>query len=70
MAEASKEPRRGRPVRSPELTELRAFCMAADLGTLGRAAVALHISQPALSKRLRALETVAGADLLTRSASG
>ena len=57
-------------MRSPELAELRAFCMAADLGTLGRAAVALHISQPALSKRLRGLETVAGSDLLTRSPSG
>lgn len=59
-----------RPIRSPELAELRAFCMAADLGTLGRAAVALQISQPALSKRLRTLEAVAGTDLLSRSPSG
>lgn len=59
-----------KPVRSPEIAELRAFCMAADLGTLGRAAVALQISQPALSKRLRTLETVAGVDLLSRSPSG
>lgn len=44
--------------------------MAADLGTLGRAAVALQISQPALSKRLRTLETVAGTDLLSRSPNG
>ncbi len=59
-----------KPVRSPEIAELRAFCMAADLGTLGRAAVALQISQPALSKRLRALEAVAGVDLLARSSTG
>lgn len=59
-----------RPVRAPELAEVRAFCMAADLGTLGRAAVALQISQPALSKRLRTLETVAGTDLLSRSPNG
>jgi DNA-binding transcriptional LysR family regulator len=59
-----------RPIRSPDIAELRAFCSAADLGTLGRAAVALGISQPALSKRLRTLEAAAGADLLTRSSSG
>lgn len=64
-----QEPAR-RPIRSPELAEIRAFCMAADLGTLGRAAVALQISQPALSKRLRTLEAVAGTDLLSRSPSG
>lgn len=59
-----------RPIRTPDIAELRAFCAAADLGTLGRAAVALGVSQPALSKRLRALEAAAGADLLTRSPTG
>lgn len=59
-----------KPVRSPDVAELRAFCLAADLGSIGRAAVALRISQPALSKRLRSLEAVAGAELLERSASG
>ena len=43
-----------------DLAELRAFSAAADLGTLGRAAVALGISSPALSKRLRRLEAAAG----------
>ncbi len=57
-------------MRTPEIAELRAFCSAADLGTLGRAAVALGITQPALSKRLRALEAVAGSELLARSPSG
>ncbi len=41
------------PLRSPELAELRAFCAAADLGSIGRAAITLGISQPALSKRHR-----------------
>jgi DNA-binding transcriptional LysR family regulator len=59
-----------RTIRGPEIAELRAFCAAVDLGTLGRAAVSLKISQPALSKRLRALEAAAGAELLERSRRG
>jgi len=59
-----------RPLRSPDVAELRAFCLAADLGSLGRAAVALRVSQPALSKRLRALEAIAGTELLERSSAG
>jgi len=59
-----------RPVRPPEIGELRAFCAAIDLGSLGRAARLLNVSQPALSKRLRALEAVAGATLLERSTRG
>jgi len=59
-----------RSIRGPEIAELRAFCAAVDLGTLGKAAVSLKISQPALSKRLRALEAAAGAKLLDRSSRG
>lgn len=59
-----------RPVRSAEIGELRAFCAAVDLGSLGRAARLLHVSQPGLSKRLRALESIAGARLLDRSPRG
>ncbi len=59
-----------RQTRRPELSELRAFCTAVDLGSLGRAARALKITQPALSKRLRVLETIAGASLLQRSHTG
>jgi DNA-binding transcriptional LysR family regulator len=55
---------------SPDLNELRGFCVAADLGSLGRAAVRLHVSQPSLSKRLASLETKVGARLLERSARG
>ena len=57
-------------VRSAEVAELRAFCAAVDLGSLGRAARALRVSQPALSKRLRGLEALAGARLLERSPRG
>jgi DNA-binding transcriptional LysR family regulator len=55
---------------SPDLNELRGFCVAADLGSLGRAAVRLRVSQPSLSKRLASLEAKVGARLLERSARG
>ncbi len=55
---------------SPDLAELRAFCIAADLGTLGRAAVRLRVSQPALSRRVRTLEEKVGVELLERSPQG
>ncbi len=71
MATDSSRRRAGRgTIRGPEIAELRAFCAAYDLGTLGRAAVSLQISQPALSKRLRSLEAAAGTQLLERSHSG
>jgi DNA-binding transcriptional LysR family regulator len=57
-------------VRSADIAELRAFCAAVDLGSLGRAARLLQVSQPALSKRLRVLEALAGARLLDRSPRG
>lgn len=57
-------------LRAVELAELRTFCAAAELGTLGRAAVRCRISQPAVSKRLAALEQLAGARLLDRSPRG
>ncbi len=57
-------------VRSPELAELRTFCTAVDSGGIGRAAQRLHLSQPAVSKRLRALEELVGARLLERSPRG
>lgn len=58
------------PIVPPDLNELRGFCVAADLGSLGRAAVRLHVSQPSLSKRLASLEAKAGARLLERSPRG
>ena len=59
-----------RPVRAADIAELRAFCAAVDLGSLGRAARLLRVSQPALSKRLRTLEALAGAPLLERTPRG
>lgn len=59
-----------RPVRSADIAELRAFCAAVELGSLGRAARLLRVSQPALSKRLRTLEALAGARLLDRTSRG
>jgi DNA-binding transcriptional LysR family regulator len=55
---------------TPDLGELRALCVAADLGSVGRAAVRLHVSQPSLSKRLAALEAKVGTQLLERSHRG
>lgn len=60
----------GKLVRMPELAELRAFCAAVDLGSLGKAARLLHVSQPAVSKRLRSLEGLTGSRLLERSPRG
>jgi DNA-binding transcriptional LysR family regulator len=58
------------PVRSLDLAELRAFCAAVDLGSLGRAARLLRVSQPALSKRMRTMEAVVGTRLVERSPRG
>src|SRR5437763_8065692 len=58
------------PVRSLDLAELRAFCAAVDLGSLGRAARLLRVSQPALSKRMRAIGAVVGTRLVERSTRG
>ena len=59
-----------RLVRTPDINELRSLCVAADSGTLGRAAMRLGISQPALTKRLQVLEQLAGQPLLERSPRG
>jgi DNA-binding transcriptional LysR family regulator len=63
-------PLRGSPVREPEVAELRAFCAAASLGSIGEAARAMGVSQPAMSKRLRQLEAVVGDRLFERSPRG
>lgn len=60
----------GGPTRGPQLDELKAFCAAVDLGGIGRAAQRLHLSQPAVSKRLKSLEVLVGVPLLERSAHG
>ena len=57
-------------VREPQLAELRAFCAAIESGSISGAARVLHLTQPALSKRLRGLEAVVRTKLLQRSTRG
>ena len=51
-----------------ELRQLRAFLQVANARHFGKAAVALRITQPALTQRIQALERELGVQLLTRSA--
>lgn len=53
-----------------ELSQLRAFVEIAKVGQLTRAADRLHLSQPALSGQLKALEETLGISLFERSSSG
>jgi len=53
-----------------ELRQLRYFIAIVDHGSLSRAAVVLHVAQPALTQQLRQLEEELGAQLLHRSAQG
>ncbi|EWC58991.1 transcriptional regulator, LysR family [Actinokineospora spheciospongiae] len=52
---------------SVELRHLRAFLAIAEEGTISRAAVRLHLSQPAVSRTLQQLEAHLGVRLVDRS---
>ncbi len=53
-----------------ELNELRSFVKLAELMHFGRAASALNISQPALSKQIKKIESEVGASLFHRGTGG
>lgn len=44
-----------------DIKRLKYFCMVVECGNITKAANALHISQPPLSKRLQELEEEVGA---------
>ncbi len=52
------------------LSQLEAFAEAARLGNVSRAAEALFLTQPALSARLKGLESALGVELLVRTRRG
>jgi len=58
------------PVRAPELAELETLVVCATEGSLAAAGEVLGISRPAVAKRIRSLETLAGTPLLHRGGRG
>src|SRR5260370_35005177 len=55
---------------SMELRQLRAFVEVAEAGHFGHAAEHLHLTQPALTQRIQALERELGLQLLEPNARG
>ena len=53
-----------------EMQQLRYFLAAVKHGNIGRAAKELNITQPALSRSIKNLETDLGAQLLERGPQG
>lgn len=53
-----------------EFDQLKAFLTVAETGTFSRAAIRLATTQPILSRKVKMLETVLGADLFHRTGRG
>lgn len=53
-----------------DLRLVRSFTVLAELRHFGRAAAALHLAQPSLSRQIRRLEDQLGARLLDRTPQG
>jgi DNA-binding transcriptional LysR family regulator len=53
-----------------DLTQIKHFAAIAEAGSLGRAAMELHLTQPALSRSIRRLEGSVGAPLFERHTKG
>ena len=53
-----------------ELYQLRTFLTVAELGNLTQAAVVLHLSQPAVTAQIKALEEELGLPLFERVDGG
>jgi DNA-binding transcriptional LysR family regulator len=57
-------------LRLPDLAEAAALVAAIEEGSLARAGARLGVSQPAMTKRIRALEALVGTSLLERDPRG
>lgn len=53
-----------------DLIQLKRFLVAAEAGTLRQAALRLHLSQPALTQSIKALERALGENVFVRGAQG
>ncbi|MDO9403984.1 MAG: LysR substrate-binding domain-containing protein [Polaromonas sp.] len=53
-----------------DIRHIRNFLAVVEAGSIARAAVSLHIAQPALSAQMRRLEDTLGCQLLVRSSKG
>jgi DNA-binding transcriptional LysR family regulator len=58
------------PDMAPDIAQWRVFLVVAERGSLMKAAEVLHTDQPALSRSLRRLERLLGAQLFLRSSRG